>query len=176
MKHQRGFTLVEMAVGLGIVSLISVAAAGTVYQVLNGSQRSNDHMAAVRQVQNAGYWISRDARVAQSAATENLTFPNFLVLTWAEQDFAGGGLVHHSVTYFFDNTDGPLGELKRAHWSSAGVNEENLVATGIYYDPSDTENTSRATYAAPVLTANLTAASGAATEKRQYRAQHRPNL
>ncbi len=34
-------------------------------------------MTVVRQVQNAGYWLSRDAQMAQSVNADNLTSPDF---------------------------------------------------------------------------------------------------
>ena len=175
-QGENGFTIIELVVALAIIALIGSAATMTTFQVIKGTERSNNHMTAVRQVQNAGYWISHDTQIAESAIVDNLELPDFLILTWAEQDYAGGEPIYHSVTYFFEDLSDAVGKLKRSHWSSAGANEQTLVAEHIYYDPNDPDNSSKASYESPVLTVQLTAVFGDATETKEYRARHRPNL
>ena len=155
--------------------LASGAAGAAIFQTLRDTQRNNDHIAAVRQVQNAGYWISRDAQMAQNATTDNLTLPDFLILSWTEWDDAGDP-IYHSARYFFENLTDGIGRLKRNHWSSAGANEYTLVAEYIYYDPDNVDDTSNASYQSPVLTVQLTALFEGALETREYRIKHRPNL
>lgn len=177
MKYgEKGFTIVELVVALAIITLISSAAVTTIFQIIPGTKRSNDYMTAIRQVQNAGYWISHDVRIAEGATADGLELPSFLILTWTEQDYGGGDPIYHSVTYFFADLSDTIGTLKRNHWSSAGVNEETLIAEYIYYNPDDPDNTSKANYVSPVLTVQLTAVSGEATAMKEYRARHRPNL
>jgi prepilin-type N-terminal cleavage/methylation domain-containing protein len=171
----KGFTIIELAVALAIITLVSGAAAVATFQVFHGSGRNNDHMTAVREVQNAGYWISRDAQMAQSVTADNLTPPDFLILNWTEWDEAGEP-IYHSVTYsFIDLTDG-IGKLKRSHWSSAGANEQTLVAEYIYYNPADPDNTSKASYQSPLLTVRLTSLFAGVKETREYRIIRRPTL
>jgi len=172
---EKGFTYIELIVALTIMVLASGAASIATFQVFRGTERNNDYITAVRQVQNASYWISRDAQMAQSVTADNLTSPDFLVLSWTEWDDADEE-IYHSTTYFFaDLTDG-IGKLKRSHWSSAGANEQTLIAEYIYYDPGDSDNTSKASYQSPVLTVQLTALFKESTETREYRIKHRPNL
>jgi len=99
---EKGFTYIELIVALAIIALISGATANATFQVLRGTGHNNDHMTAVRQVHNAGYWISRDAQMAQSVTADNLTQPDFLVLNWTEWDYADDP-TYHSVTYFFED-------------------------------------------------------------------------
>jgi hypothetical protein len=113
--------------------------------------------------------------MAQSIIADNLTPPDFLVLNWAEWDDAGDP-TYHSITYFFENLTDGLGKLKRSHWSSAGINEQTLVAEYIYYDPDDPDNTSKVSYQSPVLTVQLTALSEEIRETREYRINRRPNF
>jgi len=174
-QGEKGFTIIELVVAFTIMALVGSAAAATTFQVFRGTGRNNDHMTAVRQVQNAGYWISRDAQMAQSVTADNLTLPDFLVLGWTEWDEAGDP-IYHSVTYFFEDLIDGIGKLKRSHWSSAGANEQTLLAKYIYYDSDDPDNTSKASYQSPVLTVQLTSLFEEARETREYRIKHRPNL
>jgi len=175
-RNQKGFTVIELAVAVAIIALIGSAAATTTFQVIAGAERSSDHMAAVWQVQNAGYWIGHDAQMAEDVVVDNLEYPNFLVLTWTEKDYDKDDSTYHSVTYFFEDLSNGVGKLKRDHRSSAGANQCSLVAECIYYDPDDLDNTSKASYQSPVLTVKLTAIFGEAQESREYQITKRPNL
>jgi len=66
---ERGFTLIELSVVIAIVALIVIAANMSIFQVVKGTERSNDQLTAIRQVQNAGYWISHDTQMSQSIFT-----------------------------------------------------------------------------------------------------------
>jgi prepilin-type N-terminal cleavage/methylation domain-containing protein len=68
IKRNRGFTLVEVLVALVIGALIIGAASTIIYQLFTVNTVSNDRMMAVRQVQNAGYWISRDIQMTEQGA------------------------------------------------------------------------------------------------------------
>ncbi len=56
-RGERGFTLLELVVAAAIITLASGAAGIATFQVFKGTERNNNYMTAVRQVQNAGYWI-----------------------------------------------------------------------------------------------------------------------
>ncbi|MFQ6122708.1 MAG: type II secretion system protein J [Dehalococcoidales bacterium] len=174
-QAEKGFTIIELAVAITIIAFVGSAAAVATFQVFKGTERNNDYMITVRQVQNAGYWISRDTQMAQSVTTDNLTLPDLLVLRWTEWDDAGDP-IYHSVTYFFEDLSDGIGKLKRSHWSSIGANEQTLLAEYIYYDPSDPDNTSKASYQSPVLTVQLTSLFEETRETREYRINHRPNF
>jgi len=174
-QGERGFTTIELAVAIAIIALIGSAATSTMFQVINGTERDHNHMTAIRQVQNAGYWISRDAQMSENVTTDNLSDTDFLVLAWTEWD-ASDNMTAHSVTYYFEGLSDGIGKLKRSHWSSAGANNETLVAKYVSYDPGDPVNTSNTSYLNPVLTVKLTARFGDATETREYKISCRPNL
>lgn len=172
--NENGFSYIELVVSLTIAALIAGAAAITSVQVLKGTGSNNDYITTVRQVQNAGFWISRDARMAQNVIAANLTPPNFLVMYWTE-DYTDDP-IYHSATYFFEDLDDGIGKLKRSHWSSAGANEELLVAQYLYYDPADPGKSCKASYSNRELTVELTALSGESRESREYKTNHRPNF
>ncbi|MDP3879861.1 MAG: hypothetical protein Q8Q07_06115, partial [Dehalococcoidales bacterium] len=141
---------------------------------LHGTQRNNDYLTSVRQVENAGYWISRDTQMAQSVITDNLTSPDFILVNWTEWD-AGGQPIYHSVRYFFENIITGNGELKRYHWSSAGANEETLIARHIFFDSDNITYTSKASYQFPMLALKLTASYENVLESREYKVVRRLN-
>jgi len=172
---EKGFTYIELVLAIAIMGLVSTAASAAIFQIFGGTERNNDHITAVGQVHNAGYWISRDSQMAQSVTTDNLTLPDFLILSWTEWD-AAGDPVYHSTRYFFEDLTDGIGKLKRSHWSSAGANEQTLIAKYIYYDPNDVDDTSKASYQNPVLTVQLTALFEEILETREYKIKHRPNF
>ena len=174
---EKGFTLIELLIAITIMVAASGAAGGAIFQIFKGMESNNDYMTVVRQVQNAGYYISRDAQMAQTVTTDGLTLPDFLVVNWTEWDDAGDP-IYHSATYFFEDLTDGIGKLMREHWSSAGASEETLVAQYIYYDPDDVDNTldSEASYQSPVLTVQLTALFEETQETKEYQVTHRPNF
>ncbi len=172
---EKGFTLIELLIAVTITVLATGAAGAALFQVLRNTERNNDHMTVVRQVQNAGYWISRDAQMALSVTTEDLTPLGFLTLSWTE-DAAGDDPIYHSANYSIENLTDGIGTLKRRHLSSAGADEQTLVAQYIYYDPDDADNTTGAIYESLVLTVQLTAIFEEIMETREYKIMRRPNF
>lgn len=173
--NQKGFTLIELAIAVGIVALIGGGAAITVFHIIPGVERSNSHIVAASQVQDAGYWISYDGQMAESVITE-LEAPDLLIVTWTERDYEHGNNIYHSVTYSLQDLNGNVGRLKRTHWSSGGANEQMIVADHIYYNPEDNQNTSRAHYQNRVLTLQLTSSLGDTSQTKEYRITRRPNF
>lgn len=73
IKNQKGFTLIELLVALAITSLISAGITTGIFQVFNINVLTSDHVIAITEVDNAGYWIMVDARMAQSIVTDDDT-------------------------------------------------------------------------------------------------------
>lgn len=119
-RNQRGLTLIGLILAIAIGVVIVAATTTTIFQLISGSDRSSNHMTAVKQVQNAGYWISHDAQMAQPKSfvdTADLTPPEVLKLAWIEWD----GKINE-VTYTLIG-----GELQRSHSISENT-ETNIVA------------------------------------------------
>ncbi len=173
---QKGYSLIELLVALPIMGLASVAAGSAIFQIMNNTESANDRISVVRQVENAGYWISGDAQMALVATTTaNLTDPNFLVLNWIEWDDDLDPIYHSSTYFFTDVTDG-IGTLKRNHVSTTGDNQTIQIAQYIYYDPADIANTSNASYQSAVLNVKITAIIDQTRESKEYNIKHRPNF
>ena len=131
-------------------------------------------MSAVSQVQNAGRWIGRDSRMAETIATDNLSATEFLVMNWTVYDFGVDDNVYHSVTYHLSGMSQNFGDLNRRHWNSFSGNVETLVAQNVYYNEADPGGTSTATYLNGVLFVRLSRLSGNATETRVFYIDERP--
>lgn len=169
---EKGFTLVELLIAISIMVLVSASAGSAIFQVMKNMDGNNDYASAVHQVENAGYWISRDAQMATSVTTP-LTSSNFLTINWAEWN-AAGDPTYHSARYFLEGLTNGVGKLKRVH-SSGGANQTTLIATYIYFNPGD-NNTSTASFLSPTLTVRLTSQLPKAIETKEYRINQRVNL
>jgi len=174
-QGQKGFTFIELAIAAAIIALIAGAVAMTTFSVLRDTERTNDCMTVVRQVENAGFWVSQDALMADRLCTENLTPPGFLVVDWTEWGY-GEDSIYHSVTYSIEDIAEGIGKLKRTHQDSEGTNEQMLVADYIYYNQSDPDNTSNVTYQDAVLTLKIASVFGDDQETREYKIYRRPNF
>ena len=129
-KNQRGITLIELLIAVGIAGIITGAITMTLFQVYAGNARSSNHMTAVRQVQNAGYWISRDAQMAQVISTEdNPNTPEIevLILNWMGWEYNCGGsdtcISSYEVRYKYDAVNKKLWrheEITTTQYDSAG--------------------------------------------------------
>lgn len=169
-KNQRGFTLLELLIAATIVSFVIGGTTMTIFQIFSGNIRSSNHMTAIRQVQNAGYWVSHDAQMAQDVAPaeesvddpDGTRFP--LTLTWT--DWSSD---EHEVTYnIVDN------KLTRSYSVNEGEASQTLIAKFI-----DSTNTSCYKNEEGILTLTITAKLGAgsqvASETRVYEVIPRPD-
>jgi len=82
-KDQKGFTLLELLIALALTGLITTGITMIISQTFTGTARSSNHMVAVREVQEAGYWVSYYAYAAQDLTiTGDSGFP--LTLRWVD--------------------------------------------------------------------------------------------
>ena len=96
--NDKGFTLIELVVTVGILGTVIGVMSMTVTQLMIITPKTNDWAIALRQVQNAGYWISRDVLMS-----ENVTFDEpgaFLALEWNDGDGT-----HYEVDYVFSDDE-----------------------------------------------------------------------
>jgi prepilin-type N-terminal cleavage/methylation domain-containing protein len=116
-RDQKGFTLLEIVIAVAIAGLVVAAAAGAIVQLVQSSD-TTAHMLAVRQVQQAGYWVSTDALQAQNITTgPNNGFP--LNLTCA----AGNVSDPYNITYTYSFAPMPSGSLNQLQRSDGATNK-----------------------------------------------------
>jgi prepilin-type N-terminal cleavage/methylation domain-containing protein len=76
-----GFTLIELVVAMAITGILGAGVLTSLYQIRNVNDTDNARMSAVKQVENAVFYINRDAQSAQTITPgEDAGFP--LTLTW----------------------------------------------------------------------------------------------
>jgi len=141
-KNQRGFTLIEVIVAIAISSMIAVGMTMAISQVFNVNALSNNRVTAVKQVENAAYWINRDAQMAQIVQPNGDSgFP--LNLSWVEWDNT-----MHQVSYTLEDSN-----LHRSHSVNGGEPSQRVVAAHINSDVDMTN----CQFADGVLTFKVTA-------------------
>jgi len=155
-KNQRGLTLIEVLVALVAMGVILIPVAMGTIQIINGSGLSNNGVVAVSSVQNAGDWMSRDARMAEIVSlppSGNFTLGN-LTLTWTDYG-------NNTYTVIYSVTGG---ELRRSYSVNGGTPTVTIVARNIKEVTSS--------YAGGLLTLTITATVGSgrqtANETRTY--------
>jgi len=86
-QNQGGFILIELLLALALTGLIISGITMSIFQVVNANRQVSSNMIAITQAENLGYWITRDAEMAQSiiAGTENLT------LAWGGWEYQDAG-------------------------------------------------------------------------------------
>jgi len=161
-SKQKGFTLIEIVIALGIFGLVIAAATGTIAQVIQSS-RSSEHMTALRQVQSAGYWVSKDGIQAQTVTTQGY-FLYVARTDWDDSDL-------HEVVYSLQ--DMPSGESKQLQREESlnGAPGSTIIISR-YIDPNQTSCSWNAS--AKALTFTVTATMNQQTETRTYQVQPRP--
>ncbi len=168
---EKGVALVELVIAISIWGLVGVAVSGGIFQILRNAELNTNHMSAVLQVQNADQRISRDANKAQIIATDNLTLPDFLVLSWID----GNTGDEYRITYVLEDMPYTgLTQLRRDQSINGSDNTTLLVAR--YIDPSPARTNCQ--FSDGILTLTITASVGGGasmeSETRTYKVVTRP--
>lgn len=64
MKRRSGFTLVESVVSLAVAVIVATGAGSAAFYVFKASNKAESVFPAVHNIQNAGWWVSRDVQIA----------------------------------------------------------------------------------------------------------------
>lgn len=142
-QREKGFTLLEAVIGLAIMALVVVAIAATTTTILMNHGRAAEQNVALPQVQNAGFWISRDVQMARNiTASDPNGFPLSLDIPIDIDENHD-----YNIEYLFDGN-----KLKREVYSSSG----NLTSQTFIADYIDTDNTTFSTVNATIGRYKLT--------------------
>jgi prepilin-type N-terminal cleavage/methylation domain-containing protein len=97
---QRGMTLVELLLALGISGVIIGGLAASIYTIMSVTGRGNAEITLLRDIQSASHWISNDARMARGATLTGGIPANGIILVW--DDFEGNS---HSCNYSYSGKE-----------------------------------------------------------------------
>jgi prepilin-type N-terminal cleavage/methylation domain-containing protein len=156
----KGFTLLETLVAVAISVVIIAGISTSIDQVISVNAASISREAAIKQVENAVQYISRDALQAQGVTTNSGKFP--LVLTWNSWSS-----VAYSTSYFLNGND-----LTRSVVLNGG--QPTLLQVGHNIDTSPTMT--NCSFSNGILTVKLTATTGGfrpASETRTFQIEAR---
>lgn len=173
VNERRGFTLIEVLVALAITAVIMAGASAVIFQLFQVNSLSNNHMMALREVQNAGYWISQDIQmtpngninlandVTTTDRTEVITLTRDLDTIRYDEIPIGPKI---TVIYSFDN-----GLLKR--WEYHGI----IIAENLQSEMIVAYNLDSISYSTSDYKLNVSSTYGDATKTRVYEIYPRPS-
>jgi prepilin-type N-terminal cleavage/methylation domain-containing protein len=104
LSSEKGVTLIELLVTISILAVVMAATSMTIITLMRLSPQSKDWAIALRQVQNAGYWISRDVQMSQTIDVDtDPGTPIFLTLTLPQDSDSDNNI---TIVYQFESIDG----------------------------------------------------------------------
>ena len=126
-RREKGFTVLEALIGVAIMAIVVVAVAMTITTLLLNEGQAAGQNTALPQVQNAGYWISRDVQMARIVT---LGEPGVFLRLDIPMDNNPDN--DYTIDYWFDGD-----KLKRQVYDSLGtLTSETFIAE--YIDTSNT--------------------------------------
>ncbi|MFQ5934462.1 MAG: type II secretion system protein J [Dehalococcoidia bacterium] len=106
---QRGFTLVEMLVALGIMAAVGSALVTSILQMSNFTSRGNAQLETAADMGISMRWLARDTQSAETTDLVDGDPPvSSMTLNWVDE--YDGASISHSASYALDGRD-----LKRTY-------------------------------------------------------------
>jgi prepilin-type N-terminal cleavage/methylation domain-containing protein len=157
---ERGFTLIEMVAVIGIAAFVTGAASMAIITMMRLSPQNSDWAISLRQVQDVGYWISRDVQMSRGDIIVGNGNPTFLTLTLPNVTPPNTTIVYRTETM-----SGGVHRLIRNNSQTSP--QDNVVAEYISAQTAAYDGGSLR------LTFSVTAVSGGTTVTRNYEATQR---
>jgi len=119
---QRGFTLVEVLVALGIMSVIGSVLVGSLYQMSNFTSRGNAQLAVGGDIRSSTQWLAKDMQMTKTTdLVDGAPAVSSLTLNWSDE--FGGASTAHSAGYALVGT-----ELRRTYDGATHTVARNVTA------------------------------------------------
>jgi len=134
---ERGVTLVETLLAAGIAAMIVGVLGSAIFLFWRTTEQGNEQYSALHDVQNTGFWLTRDGQRAQSTSLNEGEDPvESMTLSWTD------GGQSHTVTYSLSGTslqrnhDGTVTTVAR-HISSVGfsISSQGVITADITSSP-----------------------------------------
>ncbi len=110
-NREKGFALVEATIALGIAAIIVPAVGMSVFQTMRITRHNNYYITAMRQIQNSGYWVARDAAMAQTIMNDDPATPETEFITMVWTNWATGN--SYRIVYLLGDGPGSSRKLSR---------------------------------------------------------------
>ncbi len=104
MKGEKGFTVVEVIIGLVITGILATAVAAAIPTAMQWLPRQSNKLGVEGDLSFARYWLTRDANAAETFVP--LASPGYGYLQW--RDFSAESMVTYKVTYSYDAASASL--------------------------------------------------------------------
>ena len=121
-RDERGITVVELLVVLGITGLITGILVTAIYQVYQVTGWGNSTLVVQHDLQNAATWLNRDVLTASEAEVSG----SQMVLT-VPYSISVDTVLTHTITYTYSEADGTL--------TRDSDDSSLIVARHVYSDP-----------------------------------------
>ena len=129
--RQKGFTLIELLIALALSAIIVLFLGNTISQVIIINAQNKNLVTAQRQVQQVGFYLSKDGQQARTVTIGNSPagtgFP--VVYDWIDLNGA-----RHQVTFNLSSA----GVVSRSESINGGTATTFNIATNISTAPADT--------------------------------------
>ncbi len=109
--NQKGFTLLEVLLILGIGTVVLLALVGSIFMVMRVVPEIRERAVALADIESAAHWLNRDVPMGRASNLVNNAPPVVqMTITWLDYTKAAEleEALSHSVSYSWSSSTGEL--------------------------------------------------------------------